>query len=74
MARDIVCDMAVDEETASEKRLSSQHKGNTYYFCSRQCKEKFDARPEHYAKKKPADLYAGAPSVELPPHQQPPMH
>jgi Cu+-exporting ATPase len=73
MARDIVCDTAVDEETASEKRLSSQHKGHTYYFCSTKCKEEFDTHPEQYAAQKPVDLYAGAPSVELPPGQQPPM-
>jgi len=27
---------------------SSNYKGGTYYFCSRSCKEEFDADPERY--------------------------
>src|SRR5215471_19543527 len=44
-ARDPVCGMAV-EPAAAEHR--SEHAGQTYYFCSGRCREKFEAEPEHY--------------------------
>jgi YHS domain-containing protein len=45
MARDPVCDMEVDEETAIYK---SEYKGTTYYFCAPGCKKAFDNNPEKY--------------------------
>jgi Cu+-exporting ATPase len=48
MAKDPVCGMQVDEETAAGK---SEHKGKTYYFCSTQCKTAFDRSPEQYEAK-----------------------
>jgi Cu+-exporting ATPase len=27
-----------------------QHQGNTYYFCSNECKRKFDEKPQAFAK------------------------
>jgi len=72
MARDIVCDMAVDEETAADKHLISLFKGQTYYFCSEDCKRSFDAQPLRYTQEKPAQLYAGAPAMPLPKAQQSP--
>jgi hypothetical protein len=27
-----------------------RHKGTSYFFCSKSCKEKFDRNPEQYAK------------------------
>lgn len=42
---DPVCKMSVDTKTAEGK---SQHEGQTYYFCSSDCKKKFDKDPEHY--------------------------
>ena len=47
MANDPICDMEVDEQTAEVK---SQYGGQTYYFCSEECKEQFEARPEQYAR------------------------
>jgi len=41
---DPVCGMNV--ETASAK--SSVHDGNVYYFCSRECREAFEAAPTQY--------------------------
>jgi P-type Cu+ transporter len=46
MQNDPVCGMQVDEQKASTK---SQHQGRTYYFCSSDCKQKFDQQPEQYA-------------------------
>jgi YHS domain-containing protein len=73
MARDIVCDMAVDERTAWDKQLVTPYKGQTYYFCSVECKQAFDTDPQHYTREKPPQLYAGPPVSSVPPEDsQPP--
>ncbi|KGE78575.1 MULTISPECIES: YHS domain-containing protein [Halomonas] len=41
---DPVCGKTVD--TAGAK--PSVHDGHVYYFCSRDCRERFEAAPEHY--------------------------
>ena len=43
VVKDPVCGMDVDAGSAAAK---SDHKGQTYYFCSLGCKTKFDAAPE----------------------------
>ena len=43
--KDPVCGMTV--ETASAK--SSLYQGRAYYFCSADCRDKFEASPERYA-------------------------
>jgi Cu+-exporting ATPase len=40
--------MSVDPGKAAG---SSNYSGKTYYFCSPDCKEKFDMNPAQYAKK-----------------------
>jgi YHS domain-containing protein len=45
MAKDPVCGMDVDEQTAQHK---SEYKGQTYYFCAPGCKRAFDKEPEKY--------------------------
>ncbi len=47
MAKDLVCGMEVDPETAPAK---SEYEGKTYYFCARGCKVAFDRDPEKYTK------------------------
>jgi len=47
-ARDPVCGIMVDKDP----NLSVNHKGETYYFCSKADMEKFKKEPEKYAKKK----------------------
>jgi P-type Cu+ transporter len=42
MAKDPVCGMQVDEETAAGW---SVYQGKTFYFCSTGCKAKFDQNP-----------------------------
>ena len=49
MAKDVVCGMEVDEKKAAGK---SEHKGQTYYFCSPGCKKSFDKEPQKYVGKK----------------------
>ena len=45
MAKDPVCGMDVDPQTAAGK---SEYKVQTYYFCSLGCKASFDKEPEKY--------------------------
>jgi YHS domain-containing protein len=45
MAKDLVCDMDVDEKTAKWKTV---YKGKTYYFCAPGCKKEFEANPEQF--------------------------
>jgi YHS domain-containing protein len=42
---DRVCGMWVEIQGA---QLTSVYKGETYYFCSRGCKEQFDREPERF--------------------------
>jgi YHS domain-containing protein len=46
MAEDPICNVEVDEQTAQFK---SEYASHTYYFCSEECKEQFELRPEQYA-------------------------
>ena len=48
MAKDPVCGMDVNSEIASAQGLSSEHEGQTYYFCGRGCKLDFDEDPARY--------------------------
>jgi P-type Cu+ transporter len=45
MARDYVCGMEVDPNTAA---ASFEYMDDTYYFCSERCRDKFEADPEKY--------------------------
>lgn len=46
MAKDPVCGMTVDETRAGAR---SEYRGQTFYFCSQDCKNKFDKNPDMYA-------------------------
>ena len=48
MAKDPVCGMEVNPEVATAQGLSSEHEGETYYFCGRGCKLDFDENPQTY--------------------------
>ncbi|MFB3926086.1 MAG: YHS domain-containing protein [Syntrophales bacterium] len=45
MATDPVCNMEVDEKQAKYK---SRFGGKEYYFCSKECKDDFDDKPQLY--------------------------
>lgn len=47
MEKDVVCGMQIDPAKATG---TSQYQGKTYYFCSKACKAKFDAKPAQFAK------------------------
>ncbi len=48
MQTDPVCGMQIDDQKAPAK---SQYHGTTYYFCSSECKGKFDQQPQQFAGK-----------------------
>jgi Cu+-exporting ATPase len=50
IVKDPVCNMDVVPSTA---RGSSEYKGQTYYFCSQSCVQRFNADPEKYLAPKP---------------------
>ena len=45
-AIDPVCGMTVEEADAPAR---ADHDGTTYYFCSNDCREEFEANPQDYA-------------------------
>ena len=45
MAIDPVCGMEVEEGSTKER---SVYNGTTYYFCSKDCMDEFNAFPEDY--------------------------
>jgi Cu(I)/Ag(I) efflux system membrane fusion protein len=48
-ATDPVCGMDVDEKKAEAAGRTAAHDGHTYFFCSDECKKKFEADPAKYA-------------------------
>jgi YHS domain-containing protein len=47
MSKDPVCGMEVDEGS----KFTSEHGGQTYYFCSQECEETFKAKPDQYTER-----------------------
>ncbi len=47
MVKDIVCGMMVNEHKPPAK---SSYEGKEYYFCSDNCKSKFESNPREYIK------------------------
>jgi Cu+-exporting ATPase len=50
--KDPVCGMEIESEKAFAKR---EHGGRTFYFCSQNCVNKFDANPHEYGHPKEHD-------------------
>jgi Cu+-exporting ATPase len=50
MERDPVCGMSVDPGEAED---ISTYQGRTYYFCSAECKTKFDQKPSQFTGSRP---------------------
>ncbi len=57
MQKDPVCGMNVDDQKSASK---SQFQGTTYYFCSEECKRKFEQQPELYAGKSDRAMGGGS--------------
>lgn len=45
---DTVCGMELD---FGDVKMASSYNGETYYFCSKSCRDHFKAEPEKYAPK-----------------------
>ncbi len=45
-ATDPVCGQEV--ETADSATQQARHKGKSYYFCSEECRQQFEASPEEF--------------------------
>lgn len=43
--KDPVCGMTIDSDTAAGQ---ATHQGQTYYFCSEQCRARFEREPSKY--------------------------
>jgi P-type Cu+ transporter len=54
-ARDPVCGMSVDIVTAFSEAVG----GETYYFCSESCRERFDADPAAYSARAAGEIRTG---------------
>ena len=50
-ATDPVCGMEVSVEAAKALGQTLEHRGKSYYFCTAECKEKFEKNPEPYLAK-----------------------
>jgi len=50
-SEDPVCGMAVDQNTTKAAGRTIEYRGQTYYFCSDECKVSFDKEPAKYAAK-----------------------
>ena len=61
--KDPVCGMDVDQSIAKQKLV---HAGETYYFCSAGCAEKFRAHPEKYVQQMPDRVIAAEKLVAQP--------
>ena len=53
-ATDPVCGTRIDRS----KALRAVHAGRTYYFCSEHCRSQFEANPDGYTRKGPAEITA----------------
>lgn len=58
---DPVCGMTIDSTSASGK---SEFSGTTNYFCSKGCKEQFDANPSSYARSAASSAADANPGTE----------
>jgi Cu+-exporting ATPase len=47
LVTDPVCGMQIESSQASAQ---SQYEGQTYFFCSVECKQKFEKNPKSYVK------------------------
>lgn len=48
MTKDPVCGMDVNQ---SQAKATADYNGQTYYFCSDQCKQRFESNPQQFTAK-----------------------
>ncbi len=62
-AHDPVCLITVNETQAKADRRVATYRGQTYYFCSHQCRRDFEADPARFV---PSVLAAAPPAARTP--------
>jgi RND family efflux transporter MFP subunit len=50
LSKDPVCGLEVSQKRAEKAGRKISYRGKTYYFCSEECKQRFEKNPEHYVK------------------------
>ncbi len=58
LARDVVCGMQIEPETAPAVRV---HRGETYYFCSGSCAKEFESDPYRFLLERQEDTTPDTP-------------
>lgn len=62
MATDPVCDMKIERE----KAVTAEWEGQSYYFCSRGCRNEFLEEPQHFLREMPLrKRYSAGPNRRL---------
>ena len=56
VVKDPVCGMDIETSTAA---AHTEHAGQTYFFCSSRCKDKFDKNPVQYQNNHPGKPNCG---------------
>jgi YHS domain-containing protein len=59
--QDLVCETPVESE---DSNFFSEYNGRTYFFCSSECKRKFDDHPDYFIHKKAKENLETANQVE----------
>jgi Cu(I)/Ag(I) efflux system membrane fusion protein len=69
-SQDPSCGMMVNEENAKATGLTSDYGGKTFFFCSRECKEKFDKSPRSHSVGggSPTPMTMGKPAADIHEH------
>lgn len=49
MIKDPVCSSDLDQLESTQRGLTSDYMGRVYYFCSEECKARFDRDPSQFA-------------------------
>jgi membrane fusion protein, copper/silver efflux system len=57
-SKDPVCGMDVDEARSKAAGKTLEHGGKTFYFCSDQCRSRFEKSPERFTEQSPAHDHA----------------
>ena len=68
LVKDPVCGMTVDTDTATER---ASFDGTAYFFCSAECREKFEANPQAYVGDRMAATGTTDEGTELERHEPP---
>lgn len=50
-------DLVCGKEVEKDKAVTTAYNSKTYYFCSEECKNKFEKDPEKYIRKEDPECY-----------------